>query len=179
VHPAPRLLFRALRLGVPLLAWCAARSATASPDATPLWQLELHAGYGLTLGGSGTQSRWRTTPLTVTAIAAVAVVDDPALAGYGGLVVETFDRNAAGAVFGVELHPHGSRLHLAGGGTYMVAPYTLWGATASGGACFHTAPVVALCGDLQLTAFVGGSDLPDGVTATQVQLVLGMVFDAL
>jgi hypothetical protein len=178
VRPAPRLL-RVLRLGVPLLAWCAARSAVASPAADPLWQLELHAGYGLTFGGIASQVRWRSTPLTLTAIAAIAVIDDPAIAGYGGLVVETLDRNAAGAVFGVELHPRGSRLHFAGGGVYVVAPYTLWGATASTGACFHAVPAVALCGDVQLTAFVAGSDLPDGTAATQIQLVLGMVFDAL
>lgn len=179
VPPAPRLVFRALRLGLPLLAWCAARSATASPADDPLWQVELHAGYGLAVGGSGDQMSRRPTPLTLTAIAAIAIDDDPPLAGYGGLVVETLDRNAAGAVFGVELHPHGSRLHFAGGGTYLVAPYTLWGATASAGACFHTVRTVALCGDVQLTAFIAGSDLPDGAAATQAQLVLGVVFDAL
>ncbi|HEX3765001.1 MAG TPA: hypothetical protein VHW23_40175 [Kofleriaceae bacterium] len=179
MHSASRLVFRALRLGLPLLLWCAARSAVASPADQPLWQVELHAGYGLAVGGNGDQMSRRPTPLTLTAIAAIAVNDDPPLAGYGGLVVETLDRNAAGLVFGVELHPHGSRLHLSGGGEYVVAPYTLWGATASGGACFHTARTVALCGDLQLTAFITGSDLPDGATATQVQLVLGMVFDAL
>jgi len=178
VRPAP-LLLRALRLGIPLIAWCAARSAVASPAADPLWQLELHAGYGLTFGGGGNEVRWRTTPLTLTAIAAIAVAEDPAIAGYGGLIVETLDRNAAGAVFGVELHPHGSRLHFAGGGSYLVAPYTLWAATASAGACVHTSPVVGLCGDVQLTAFIAGSDLPDGVAATQIQAVLGVVFDAL
>lgn len=179
MRSASRLVSRALRPGLPLLVWCAARSALASPADEPLWQVELHAGYGLAVGGTGDQMSRRPTPLTVTAIAAIAVNDDPPLAGYGGLVVETVDRNAAGVVFGVEVHPHGSWFHLAGGGEYIVAPYTLWGATASMGACFHAARTVALCSDVQLTAFIAGSDLPDGATATQVQLVLGMVFDAL
>ena len=173
-----RLAASALPAGLALLAWCA-HPALGSPTADPLWQVELHAGYGVSVGGSGDRMSQRTTPLTLTAIAAIAVNDDPPLAGYGGLVVETLDRNAAGVVFGVELHPHGSRLHLAGGGSYLVAPYTLWGATASAGACFHAVRAVALCGDVQLTAFIAGSDLPDGATATQAQLVLGMVFDAL
>lgn len=175
----PRLLLPVLRLGVPLLAWCAARPAIASPAQDPLWQLELHAGHGLAFSGSGDQMRWRTTPLTLTASVAIAVVDEPALAGYGGLVLETLDRNAAGVVFGVELHPHDSHLHFAGGGSYVVAPYALWGATASTGLCFHAAHGVALCGDVQLTAFIAGDDLPDGVAATQIQGVLGVVFDAL
>jgi len=175
----PRAALRALRLGAPLLAWCAPRAAIASPAQDPLWQLELHAGDGLAFSGSGDQMRWRSTPLTLTASVAIAVLDEPALAGYGGLVIETLDRNAAGLVFGVELHPHHSHLHFAGGGSYVVAPYTLWGATASTGLCFRAAHGVALCGDVQLTAFVAGDDLPDGMAATQVQGVLGVVFDAL
>jgi hypothetical protein len=157
--------------------------ATAAParhaPADPLWQAEIHAGYGLALSGASDQMSRRPTPLTITAIAAFAVNADPPLAGYGGMVVETLDRNAAGVVAGVELSPRGSHLHLAGGGIALVAPYTLWGATASAGACAHAAHGIALCGDLQLTAFVAGSDLGDGRSVTQGQLVAGMVFDAL
>lgn len=179
VHSASRLVSRILRVGLPLLVGCAARSAFASPADEPLAQVELHAGYGIAVGGNGDQMSRRPTPLTLSALIAIAVNDAPPLSGYGGLVVETLDRNAAGAAFGVEFHPRGTKLHLAGGGEYIAAPYTLWGATASAGACFHTGRTAALCGDVQLTAFIGGSDLPDGVATTQVQLVVGMVFDAL
>src|SRR5204863_6501627 len=105
-----------------------------------LWQAEIHAGYGLAVSGSGAAMSRRPTPLTITAVVAFAVEADPPLAGYAGLVVETLDRNAAGAVFGVKLSPHGSHLHLARGGIAVLAPYTLWGATASGGACVHATP---------------------------------------
>jgi hypothetical protein len=155
----------------------AVRPAPAAAD--PLWQAEIHAGYGLAFSGSGDTMSQRPTPLTITAIAAFAVNADPPLAGYGGLVVEAFDRNAAGVVAGVELSPRGSHLRLAGGGIALVAPYTLWGATASAGACAHAVRGIALCGDFQLTAFVAGSDLGDGRTVTQGQLVAGVVFDAL
>jgi hypothetical protein len=152
-------------------------SAPAAAD--PLWQAEIHAGYGVAGAGSGQQLSVRPTPFTITAIAAFAFNADPPLMGYGGLVVETLDRNAAGVVFGVELSPHGSPLHLAGGGIALVAPYTLWGATASAGVCLHAVRSIGLCGDLQLTAFIAGSDLADDRTVTQAQLVAGLVFDAL
>lgn len=174
LHPPALRLLAALAA---LAAWIA--PASASPADESLWQLEVRAGYGLALGGSGEAMSRRLTPLTLSADIAVAVMDEPRLAGYGGLVVETLDRNAAGAVFGVELHPHHSRLHLAGGGTWLVAPYTLYGPTATAGACFHASPGIGVCTDLQITAFIGGSDLPDGTTVTQAQLALGLVFDAL
>ncbi|HEY6173785.1 MAG TPA: hypothetical protein VIX73_05040 [Kofleriaceae bacterium] len=162
------------------MRWLCALLALAAPAAAdPLWQVELHAGYGVAMSGRGDEMTQRPTPLTLTGIVAIAVNDDPPLAGYGGIAVETLDRNAAGMVFGVELHPHDSHLHFAGGGVYMVAPYTLWGATASAGVCLHATHALAVCGDLQLTAFIAGDDLPDGHAVTQGQGVLGLVFDAL
>lgn len=161
---------------IPAIALPAAPSPAA---AQPLWQAEVHAAYGLALSGGGDTMSRRPTPLTFTALAAFAFDEDPPLAGYGGLVIETLDRNAAGAAFGVELWPRDSRFHLAGGGVAIVAPYTLLGATASGGVCMRAGRGIGLCGDLQLTAFVAGSDLADGRTVTQAQLVAGLVFDAL
>jgi hypothetical protein len=146
--------------------------------ADPLWQAELRASYGIEVGGSGAQMSRRPTPLSLAAIAAFAFNEEPPLAGYGGLVVETLDRSAVGTLFGIQLTPHDSHLRLSGGGTVLVAPYTLWGATASAGVCVQATAHVGLCGDLQLTAFVAGSDLPDGHTVAQGQLVVGMVFDA-
>ncbi len=148
--------------------------STASAD--PLWDAELRIGYGVATGGSG-MTTTRPTPLTITALTHIAVEDDPPLAGYGGVTVETLDRNSVGAVFGVKLAA-GKHLRLAGGGTYIVAPYTLWGATASAGACGHATSAMSACGDLQLTTYFAGSDLADGHTVTQLQLVFGIVFDA-
>jgi hypothetical protein len=51
--------------------------------------------------------------------------------------------------------------------------------TASGGACKRMSRLLNLCGDAQLTAYFAGSDLADGRTVTQFQLVLGALFDAL
>jgi len=155
----------------------AASHAPAFADPPP-WQLELHAGYGVASSGSGMTLITRPSPLTVTGIVAVATNVDPPIAGYGGLTVETVDRSGAGVVFGVELLPH-NHLHFAGGGVVMIAPYTLWGANASIGVCGHVTRSAALCGDLQLTAFLAGDDLPEGRTVTQGQFVIGLVFDAL
>jgi len=161
------------------IAFTAARPAAAAPESLPLWQAEVRAGYGVAMGGSGSRMSTRPTPLTLAAIASFAFNEEPLLYGYGGLLVETLDRNAVGAVFGVRFSPQGSRLRLSGGGTWMVAPATLFGATASGGACMRWKPRIGLCGDVQLTAFFAGSDLADGRAITQAQLVVGMVFDAL
>jgi hypothetical protein len=174
----------AMSATVPPVALSAGLAALVSAGAIriaaadPLWQAELRAGYGLAVGGSGAAMSARPTPLTLAAIVAFAFNQDPPLAGYGGLVVETLDRNAVGTAFGVTLSPSGSRLRLSGGGTLLVAPYTLWGATASAGACAHATSRTRLCGDLQLTAYFAGSDLADGHTVTQLQLVAGLVFDA-
>ena len=155
-----------------------ASPASAAPDSLPLWQAEVRAGYGLAMGGSGIRMSRRATPLSLAAIGAFAFNEEPLLYGYGGLIVETLDRNAAGAVFGVRFSPKDSRLRLSGGGTWMVAPSMLFGATASAGACVRWKPRIGLCGDVQLTAFFAGGDLADGRAITQVQLVVGMVFDA-
>jgi hypothetical protein len=154
-----------------LLVLLAAKPASADP----LWDAELRAGYGVATGGSG-MTTTRKTPLTITALTHIAVNEDPPLAGYGGVTVETLDRNSVGAVFGVKLAV-GEHIRLAGGGTYIIAPYDLWGATASGGACTRAATTLSVCGDLQLTSYFAGSDLANNHAVTQIQLVLGMVLD--
>ena len=40
-----------------------------------------------------------------------------------------------------------------------------------------SAKTMRVCGDLALTEYFAGTDLVQGHAATQVQLVLGMVFD--
>jgi hypothetical protein len=178
VPPLPRPA-RVATGALAVLAAVAAAGARSEVRAQPLWQAEVRAGYGLAVGGRGTQMSRRATPLTLAAIAAYAFSAAPPLAGYGGLLIETLDRNAVGATFGVQLTPTGSRLRLSAGGATLVAPYTLWGATASAGACMRATARTAICGDAQLTAYVAGSDLADDHTVTQGQLVVGLVFDAL
>jgi len=161
------------------IAVAAALGASRPSSAEPLWQAEVRAGYGVAVSGNGTQMSTRTTPLTVGAVASFAFNEDPQLSGYGGLTVEMVDRSAVGTVFGVTLRPHDSHLRLSGGGVYIVAPYTLWGMTASAGLCFHVTSRTGLCVDAQLTAYLTGSDLAEGRTSTAGQGVLGLVFDAL
>jgi hypothetical protein len=164
--------------GIALIALSAPRTVHASPLGEALWKAEIQAAYGLSVGGSGEAMSRRPTPLTINAIAAIAFSEDPPLSIYGGLTAETLDRNAAGIVTGLELNPYDSVLHVAGGVTALVTPYTLWGATISGGVCGHLTRSFGLCLDLVLTAFLGGSDLPEGRTVSQGQLALGLMFDA-
>jgi hypothetical protein len=113
--------------------------------ADPLWQTELRAGFGVAMSGSGSQMSARPTPLELSAIISFAFNAEPPLWGYGGLAVETFDRNAVGTVFGVTLVPGGGPLRLSGGSRVLIAPYTMLGATASLGACVHATRRFGLC----------------------------------
>jgi hypothetical protein len=174
VRPGSLVLTAALLL-VPGPREPAFRSAAADP----LWQIELRGGYGVALSGSGDQMTMRATPLTVEAVASFAFNDTPPLAGYAGLIAETLDRNAMGTVFGVTLSPGGGRVRLSGGGVWIAAPYTLWGATASLGACLGATSHMRLCGDLRLTSYFAGSDLGDGRVVNEGQVVAGVAFDAL
>ena len=150
---------------------------TAAASADPLWGAELHAGYGVDVAAGGGAAGARSSPLTIEGGVAVAVNDDPPLYGYGGLIVETLDRGSIGTVFGIQLRPSGSALHVGAGGTWIFAPYTLWGARANAGAC--TSSRIKVCGDLVLTSYFAGTDLVMGHDVTQVQLALGVQFDAL
>jgi len=105
--------------------------------ADPLWDAEVRLGYGVAVGGGGGMTSTRPTPLSIAVLGSVLVNEEPMLSGYGGLTVETLDRNSIGVLGGVKLVPQGSPLRLMGGGTWVFAPLTLWGATASGGACGH------------------------------------------
>lgn len=150
----------------------------APARAEPLVEAGLGLGWGLALGGGAGQMTTKLTALTLQATGSIAIEEDPRLAGFGGLVVETLGRSAVGGMLGARLHPGAGQLRLAGGATILAAPYTLYGAFASGGTCTG-GKAIRYCGDLQLTSFFAGSDLADGHTVTQVQLVAGAVFDAL
>jgi hypothetical protein len=160
----------------------------------PLYGVELKVGYGVEMGGNGagvsSSSKSmtdapsssgmvaKTTPITISGILAIAIREQPWINAYGGMVAETIDRNAIGAVAGLQLPISGTPLRVAGGATYMFAPFTLWGATASVGTCKRFSKL-GICGDLQLTSYFAGTDLADGRTVTQVQAAIGVVFDAM
>jgi len=160
-----------VRLAILALVCFAAPAA-----ADPLWDAELRGGYGLAMGGGGSMSSRRATPLTLTATVSIAINDSPPLSAFGGAVIETMQRNSVGATGGVMLQPHGSPWRLSAGGEYIFEPYTLWGGTAALGYCRKASPTLKFCGDAQLTAFFTGTDLAPGHTVTEAQLALGVVF---
>jgi hypothetical protein len=175
-----------MRVAVPprsllsLILGAVARVASADPTPEPpLWDAEVRAGYGVELDGGQGPTGTRPSPLTVQALVDFAVIEQPHVYAVGGVMAETIGRSSIGGMAGVELRPDGSPLHLGAGAVYIVAPYTLWGAMASGGYCRQQGKMLALCGDLQLTAYFAGTDLPMKRDATQVQLAFGVKFDAL
>lgn len=153
-------------------------TAHASPADETLGEAELRLGYGIAVGGGeGGMTTKRPTPLTITALGAIATSDEPHTSAFGGFVIETLDRSSVGVTAGVRLQPTRA-IRLAAGGTWMFAPYTLWGATGSVGACARGKAKLGLCGDVQLTTYFAGTDLTDGRATTQIQAVVGMTFDA-
>jgi len=150
-----------------------------SPKDPPLWSLELRFGKGLEMGGGGAMTTTRAAPLTVSAIVAIAVRAEPWVNAYGGMVAELIDRNAFGAVAGLQMPVRGTPIRVSGGATYMVSPFTLWGAAAAVGGCTQGKfGQLGICGDVEMTAFFAGTDLAEGRTVTQVQVRLGVVFNA-
>jgi len=152
---------------------------TAAADPPPLYEAELRLGYGVAVDGGAGMMATRPSPLTIAATGSVAVSADPQVAAYAGLVAETLDRSSVGATAGARLTSPKLPIRLAAGGTWLFAPYTLWGLQGSAGACARSGTGLGLCADLQLTAYVAGTDLAPGRTVTQIQGVIGMVFDAL
>jgi hypothetical protein len=166
-----------LRMRSLLIVCGIAGLAHADPD-PQLWDGELRMGYGVAIGDDGGKTMTtRGSPFSIAAIAAVAINDEPPLWAFGGITLETLNRNSVGGVAGVRLEPEGTPLRFSVGGTYIIAPYTLWGALASGGYCHHTKHTFTLCGDVQLTSYFSGTDLPKGHMVTEAQLVFGMVID--
>jgi hypothetical protein len=146
----------------------------------PLYSIELRFGKGIEMGGSGEMTTTRGTPLNVSAIVAIAINESPWINAYGGMSAEIVDRNAVGAVAGVQLPVRGTGIRVSAGGTYMFSPFTLWGASAAVGGCTRGKfGQLGLCGDVELTSFFAGTDLADGKMVTQIQVRMGVTFDAL
>ena len=144
-------------------------------DEPALWTAEVRTAYGVLVGGGSGRASVRSSPLVLAARVAWAFNDQPRLAGYGGLVVETLDRTGVGGEAGVVLQPS-ARARLRAGAIAMVAPYRVYGGALGGGRCL--AGALHVCFDLDADVFVGGSDLPSGGAAVQLMLGVGIGFDA-
>jgi hypothetical protein len=147
-----------------------------SARADSLWEAEVRAGYGVAMTSTeGTMSA-RSSPLTVEATGSLAINEDPSVSAVAGVVVETLNRSGVGAIVGARLDS--GPIRLSGGGTWIFAPDTLWGAQVSVGTCHRMARTTSICGDLQLATFFAGTDLAKDHTVTEIQLGFGVAFDA-
>jgi hypothetical protein len=159
--------------GVEPLGAPEARKVVEKPADLPPWQGELRIGIGMSRAGTSDGSKMGASPLSLSAIGAIAINQDPNFYVYAGMTSEMLSRNFVGAMAGGRIQMNDMPVRLGGGGVMMFAPTTLWGAQASGGACKGKG-VFALCGDIQMTAYFGGTGLDNDKTEMQIQLVLGV-----
>ncbi len=152
----------------------AAHKTTEVIESLPLWEAEVKIGYGITQATEEGMSHTHKGPLLFSALGAVAVNDDPHVYAVGGLVGQAMDRTSIGVSAGARLVVPGTPVRLTGQGVWMVAPKTLWGATASGGACVGKGSL-GLCADVAVTAYVAGTALPKDELELQVAFLLGVV----
>ena len=155
-----------------LLAVCVALSPALASADDSLWEAELQLGYGMSRRGTNEMATTQGSPLSFAALGAYAVSSEPHVLAYGGLVGETLSRSSVGMTAGARIDIPSTPVRVGGGGVWMFAPETLWGARATAGSCFGK--TLALCGDFQLTAYFAGTNLAADETELQVQLVLGV-----
>jgi len=149
---------------------------TSVARADSLWEAEVRAGYGVAMSSTeGTMSA-RSSPLTLEATGSLAINEEPSVSAVAGVVVETLNRSGVGAIAGARLDT--GPVRLSGGGTWIFAPATLWGAQVSVGTCHRMARTTQICGDVQLATFFAGTDLAKDHTVTEIQLGFGVAFDA-
>lgn len=151
----------------------ATRKVVEKPADLPPWQGELRIGMGLSRAGTSDGSKMGASPLSLSAIGAIAINQDPNFYVYAGITSEMLSRSFVGTMAGGRIQMNDMPVRLGGGGVMMFAPTTLWGAQASGGACKGKG-AFALCGDVQMTAYFGGTGLDNDKTEMQIQLVLGI-----
>ena len=143
--------------------------------------IEVSAGDGVGLGGGGVGAlTLRMSPMTLSLVADYAIIAYPWVSLYGGLRGETIGRAGIGGIIGFRLRPARGPLRIGIALNTMLAPYTLAGPAGTIGACWRpTHKGWGLCGDLEITAFMMGNDLPPGRVVAQGAGLLGVVFDAL
>ena len=118
----------------------------------------------------------RSSPLTIEATGSLAINEEPSVSAVAGVVVETLNRSGVGALAGARIDV--GPMRLTGGGTWIFAPETLWGAQVAIGTCKRMATTTSICGDVQLATFFAGTDLAKDHTVTELQLGFGVSFDA-
>lgn len=154
-----------------------ATPARAEPP--PLILLEARASGGLALGGGGGKAVARYAPVTVGLVGELTIHTDPWVTFYGGAYYEGLDRAGFGLLGGVRLRPRDLPLRFGAGLLGVIAPYTIGGVMATGGACFAVGKRkrARLCADAEADFFFLGGDLPSGRVAAQLLGVLGANFD--
>jgi len=132
---------------------------------------------GVEMGGAS-QMAMRASAMSIGARVGIAINDEPATWAVIGAMTETGGRQSTGLLAGLRLLP-GGPWRLGAAALYAPRPSSLFGAVASVGACARATGAMHLCGDLESTFLVGGAGLPGGRTVTELQLVLGVRFDAM
>ena len=143
-------------------------------ESEPLWEAELQLGYGISKRGSEEMTTTSVGPMSFAALGAIAINEEPRAYVVGGLVGEALERQAIGVTAGARLQVPDLPVRVTGAGGWMVAPKTLWGATASAGACWGKG-TLGVCGDIQMTAYFAGTALPKDELELQAAFVLGVV----
>ena len=138
--------------------------------------LEARVGQGISVGGGAGQAAWRLSPTTVSAIAEIAIREQPWTTAYGGIVWEGGRRASVGGTLGIRVLPFGAGLRLGGGALVILAPNTALGMTASVGRCWGED--VKFCSDIEGAVFPWGTDVPEDRVAGQIQIVMGVAFEA-
>jgi hypothetical protein len=146
-----------------------------------LLSIEVEAGDGVGIGGGGAgRLTMRMAPVTLTLLADYAIRTQPWVSVVGGLRGETLGRAGAGGVLGLRIRPAKGPLRIGVELNTILVPYTIAGPAGTIGACFRpTHRGWGLCGDLEITAYVLGTDLPPGRVVAQGALLVGVTFDAL
>ena len=138
--------------------------------------VEARVGHGVSVGGGVGGSVWGASPVTVSVLAEMAVRQQPRTAVFGGLVWEGVQRASVGGTGGVRLRPFANGLRLSAAAIALLAPNTAYGVTTGVGYCWGRG--IKICGDLEGAMFPWGSDIPKDRVAGQIQMVLGVFFDA-
>ncbi len=155
-----------------------AQRATAE-ELPPLAMAEARIGQGLALGGGSGESTWRFSPLSISALASLAIQTQPQVSAFGGLVFEGGNRAGVGATLGIRLNPRAGKTRVSAAGIVMGAPFVAYGVSVGLGRCHGVSGGMGICTDIEATVFALGSDVPDGRIATQVQAVLGIAIDVM
>lgn len=131
---------------------------------------------GVEGGGRGYAAGVRRAPFLLRIGGEAQLPEMPKSIFEVGLLI-TFEPSAS---FGADFryaHLFGKHLSLNVGGKAVIAPSTLFGATAGASALFPLRPRVALFAGPSVTAFFFGNDLPDGNVIFQGLFQLGIHVD--